>query len=170
MARPRVQFSDSDIATILEMHRNGFSLIAISEKLERPTRPMTIRNFLINNGVYKSGYGKQTKSCEACNVEFVGPGQQKFCVTCIPSKAWIQRYRLYGLTEPKFKVLWDTQDGLCGMCNKDLESYLKAHVDHCHDQGHVRGLLCGRCNGGLGYIEDDKLMANAFRYLERHKR
>lgn len=56
------------------------------------------------------------------------------------------------------------------MCEEKLpDDPFKIHIDHCHKQGHVRGLLCGQCNTGLGYIENDKMLANAVRYIERHK-
>lgn len=42
-------------------------------------------------------------------------------------------------------------------------------VDHCHRQGRLRGVLCHRCNTGLGMLGDDvERMRAAIAYLERH--
>lgn len=74
-----------------------------------------------------------------------------------------QRRRKYGLTEADFDVLLASQGGLCAMeCGKPA-----IHVDHCHETGKVRGLLCRGCNVGLGFYE--KLHERAKAYLERTK-
>lgn len=41
-------------------------------------------------------------------------------------------------------------------------------VDHCHLTGKIRGLLCDRCNRGLGYFKDNsKALLNASKYILR---
>lgn len=69
----------------------------------------------------------------------------------------------YGLSGEDYKKLWDNQKGLCGVCKKLLK---KPVVDHCHESGRVRGLLCRTCNSGLGMLGDtvDALKA-AIKYL-----
>lgn len=43
-------------------------------------------------------------------------------------------------------------------------------VDHDHTSGKVRGLLCGRCNAGVGYFRDDPaLMEQAAIYIKQHR-
>lgn len=66
-----------------------------------------------------------------------------------------QRYQLmrnYGLTPEQFRALFDAQNGLCAICQEPMED---PHVDHSHETGKVRGLLCARCNSGLGFFKDD---------------
>jgi hypothetical protein len=56
------------------------------------------------------------------------------------------------------------QAGLCAVCGEQPA----AHVDHCHQKGHVRGILCFNCNGGLGQFRDRvDILQKAIDYLER---
>ena len=68
----------------------------------------------------------------------------------------------YGLTQEDYNVMFDSQDGVCVICKEQI----KLVVDHCHDSGKVRGLLCHYCNLGLGHFKDDvKLLQSAILYL-----
>lgn len=60
----------------------------------------------------------------------------------------------YGLTAAAFDALHRAQDGACAMCSEPFGDPRKAHVDHCHDTGEVRGLLCHGCNHVLGMAND----------------
>lgn len=54
--------------------------------------------------------------------------------------------------------------GKCDICF----SVAKLHVDHCHESGEVRGLLCGPCNRGLGLLRDSgPILISAATYLAR---
>ena len=76
--------------------------------------------------------------------------------------------RAYGLTPEDFEAMIQSQDG-CAICHDDLKIFMETHVDHCHDSGKVRGLLCGNCNRGLGQFKDDPTrLRAAAAYLETH--
>ena len=61
-------------------------------------------------------------------------------------------------------AMLDAQDGVCAIC----QTAPAAHVDHDHETGKVRGMLCFRCNAALGQLGDDPLVVRrAARYLER---
>lgn len=61
------------------------------------------------------------------------------------------------------------QDGLCAICKQPLTQGKHTHVDHCHQTGRVRGLLCRGCNVGLGNFQDDPaLLRAAADYLDAH--
>lgn len=80
------------------------------------------------------------------------------------------KYR-YGLTEPEYLCLFETQDGCCALCETPgtlwpNPGHLK--VDHCHETGVVRGLLCTTCNLGLGMLGDNSTgLERALAYLRR---
>jgi hypothetical protein len=56
----------------------------------------------------------------------------------------------YGIDETRYQEMVKSQGGKCALCRK----IRKLHIDHCHDTGAVRGLLCLRCNGSLAWIEE----------------
>ncbi|MFH8290608.1 endonuclease VII domain-containing protein [Streptomyces sp. NPDC018059] len=59
--------------------------------------------------------------------------------------------RRYGITEAERDELIGSQKGLCVICL----SAPAVHVDHCHETGKVRGVLCFNCNSGIGKLGDD---------------
>lgn len=77
----------------------------------------------------------------------------------------IKRARLkrYGITLEQYTDLVLKQEGLCKICgeNKPLD------IDHNHETGLIRGLLCGCCNKGIGQLKDNiELLENAIKYLK----
>lgn len=68
----------------------------------------------------------------------------------------------YGLTLEKFEEMIEDQDGCCLICGEAK----KLVVDHDHETGKVRGLLCSPCNTGIGHFKDDvDRMLSAIDYL-----
>ena len=58
------------------------------------------------------------------------------------------------------------QNHRCGICKKRKDIKKAFAVDHDHSTGDIRGLLCYKCNVGLGYFNDKiKLLQNAIKYL-----
>ena len=49
--------------------------------------------------------------------------------------------------------MFDSQKGVCKICKCSCKSGKQLAVDHCHETGVVRGLLCAKCNTNLGRIE-----------------
>jgi len=83
--------------------------------------------------------------------------------------------QLYGITPEDFDRMMEDQGGVCRICGNAQEggnqNAAKLHVDHCHETGKVRGLLCTCCNTALGKFRDDPaLLRAAADYLERHGR
>ena len=74
----------------------------------------------------------------------------------------------YGLTLGDYEALSDAQGGNCAICLGPDETGRRLAVDHCHETGKVRGLLCGRCNAGLGFFRDaPNVLRQAAEYLYR---
>lgn len=75
----------------------------------------------------------------------------------------------YVITQEDYKNMFIKQEGVCKICNlADLIDGLV--VDHCHETGKIRGLLCGHCNRALGKFKDSKpLLLSAIKYLENSK-
>lgn len=77
-----------------------------------------------------------------------------------------RRLRKYGLTDEQYAEMLDQQDGRCAICRTDDYGIKGPQIDHCHDTGQVRGLLCNRCNLGIGQLGDDpERMEAAARYV-----
>jgi hypothetical protein len=83
-----------------------------------------------------------------------------------------QRLTKYGLTRDDYLALLEKQGGVCASCGREdtgNHRQPELHVDHDHDTGLVRGLLCHNCNLGLGKLGDNIAgVKNALAYLERH--
>jgi len=77
----------------------------------------------------------------------------------------------YGITLEDYNIIFNSQEGRCKICTRhQMEFKKRLHVDHCHKTGKVRGLLCTKCNFGLGYLNDDvTLLTNAIEYLNKNK-
>lgn len=63
--------------------------------------------------------------------------------------------RKYGITVEDYNDLLEHQRGGCAICFQDNASGWRLAVDHNHDTGEVRGLLCRSCNTGLGHFGDN---------------
>ena len=74
--------------------------------------------------------------------------------------------RRYGLTADEVQELIDEQRGVCAICRERPAK----HVDHDHETGRVRGVLCFTCNVGIAnFGEDRERMRFAMIYLEIHQ-
>lgn len=77
----------------------------------------------------------------------------------------IKLRKKYGITVEDWDRMYDQQLGRCAICFCTLAD-VKTCVDHNHQTGEVRGLLCNTCNQGLGYFgEDLERMRRAIAYL-----
>lgn len=75
----------------------------------------------------------------------------------------------FGLTQSQYESLLSKQNWSCAICGITQEAYGKSFaVDHDHQTMKIRGLLCVKCNTGLGKFQDSKyILDNAIAYLVR---
>lgn len=76
----------------------------------------------------------------------------------------------YGITIDDYLEMHESHAGLCGICGQPEKNGRRLSVDHDHDTGAIRGLLCSLCNRGLGQFKDSvPLLCRAIAYLTKTK-
>jgi hypothetical protein len=129
-----------------------------------------------------SGMGG-TPSCKECtDRKAAGRQARKNAVRLVENNPGRRRYnmiqnlRRYGLTITEHEAMVTAQGNRCAICGdppdpNGVRASSRLHVDHDHDTGVVRGLLCNRCNQGVGYFRDEaRLMLRAAQYIEEHRK
>lgn len=77
--------------------------------------------------------------------------------------------RVYGLTIEAYNTMCEAQGNACALCCKPFVK--KPHIDHDHETGVVRGILCGPCNTGIGKLGDTvESLERAVAYLRAARR
>ena len=75
------------------------------------------------------------------------------------------REKRYGLDKINYDLLYGIQSGKCAICSSKLTD--SGHVDHNHETGEVRGILCSPCNMAIGLLKDDPaILLSAAEYLQ----
>lgn len=82
-------------------------------------------------------------------------------------KDWALRSK-YGITIDDYERKLKQQQGRCAVCAKSAPSERQLAVDHDHETGTVRDLLCTRCNVLLGTVESPELLKSLLQYIHRH--
>jgi hypothetical protein len=82
---------------------------------------------------------------------------------------WLAIYSMYRLTREQWQVIYNKQNGRCAICGKSQDKLgYTLQVDYDHISGKVRGLLCKKCNLGIGMFgESVENIERAIRYLEK---
>lgn len=97
------------------------------------------------------------------------------CYHCLRSLWLVQRY---GINADEYEKILQLQNNQCACCGSDNPQVRKKpknksnepsfFVDHCHKTGKIRGLLCHKCNNGLGCLGDNlEGLQKAVDYLKR---
>jgi hypothetical protein len=76
--------------------------------------------------------------------------------------------RKYGITLADYERMFEAQGGVCAICGEARPEERTLHVDHDHETGVIRGLLCFRCNQAIGSLQEDyEIFQAAADYLDR---
>lgn len=77
--------------------------------------------------------------------------------------------KLYGISIEDYNQMFVNQNGVCAICERQQVTGKSLSVDHDHNTGKVRGLLCNKCNTSLGMLDDNiDYLLNAIAYLKLH--
>lgn len=120
--------------------------------------------------------GKNQYICKLCQKSHRQPSFKKSQKTYERNK---DRHliRRYGITLKDYNKILNKQNNACAICKKHILNYdsktgllRKMATDHCHENNIVRGILCFKCNIGLGSFQDDiTILQNAIDYLRPYK-
>lgn len=78
------------------------------------------------------------------------------------------RKTLYGISESEYQSKFESQNGMCAICNHKhiIGRRTSLAVDHCHKTGRFRGLLCQACNRAIGLMKEcPARLSKAIEYL-----
>lgn len=124
---------------------------------------------------YPNPYFK-TKTCKTCESEYIPEApSQRYCSTACRGKNSYYK-RNYNITEAQYEAKKKLQKNRCMICG--TEGFCigknghteKLAVDHDHETGLVRDLLCHNCNRALGLLQDSiVLVDSALEYLKYWK-
>jgi hypothetical protein len=75
--------------------------------------------------------------------------------------------RTFGIAQGDYDAMLAAQGGGCAICGRPPSAKISLHIDHDHDDGRIRGLLCFVCNNGLGqFQENPERLRKAAAYVE----
>lgn len=116
--------------------------------------------------------GLGLRVCTSCSEEFQ-PYRRNQLECSYACRDAVGRVRAHGLTPEQHGAMLVEQDGVCALCGNapypkpDNPASAVLNIDHDHSTGQVRGLLCARCNLGLGNFADDpELLRRAADYID----
>ena len=109
---------------------------------------------------------KQCPRCKRILPDSYFAANTTHCKICRRDYDW--QYR-YGISHEQYYELYKAQEGKCKICGYVPQGDEYLHIDHNKETGEIRGLLCSKCNKGLGLF-DEKLenFKEAVKYIEEN--
>ena len=112
--------------------------------------------------------GTPVSQCTACKVQLNKKRRIEDRENVLAIERRSKLKNTYGLTPEQYDVMLEAQGSCCAICDaKKPGGRTKLFfIDHCHTTGKVRGLLCMRCNTGLGlFLDNPRFLSKAIDYL-----
>jgi len=130
-------------------------------RLEKP-----LSEYYITKKKLKSGKIKESTRyiCKACDRKAKRERDQRTPV----QRAERHLQNTYGISLDDKRQMIIDQGCKCKICPRSLskDDLSKSHVDHCHETGYIRGVLCHNCNRGIGYLKHNpEILVSATQYL-----
>lgn len=113
----------------------------------------------------KTGYHNQCRPC----TKLWKPTAEALKISRKRTREW-NRLKATGFTPDDFKTKLQEQGNVCAICGTNNPGKLDFCADHDHETGQKRGVLCRKCNSGLGHFNDNiEFMEKAIMYLNKYK-
>lgn len=163
--RKDLSVTQKQVADFCNLSHNGISQIELANKsirldnLIKISRLLGMRLLLIEDEVYEQKYKEWLDQRVV-----IDRHQQE-----IKTKKRLNTYysNKYGISLDEYEAMCSRQSGKCYLCNKEELGGKRLAVDHNHETGKVRGLLCRRCNTGLGHYEKFR-KSNSVEKIEKY--
>lgn len=138
------------------------------------------RAFCVEHLSQRRAYQENLKASgmciQGCGIK-IGKHSRQYCDPCHHKHAMIGIKYRFGLTEVEYLALEAKHGGRCWICREHETMTVVRHgvatlkrlsVDHCHETGRVRGLLCNLCNAGIGFFKNSpRSLRAAIKYIEQ---
>lgn len=134
----------------------------------RETKPISDFYMQSNNPDHHA-YGRPQGRCKACVRSQVSSYRRDNPDKAARAVRNSQMKADFGISLADFETMLSNQGGVCAICGERPKRRRLA-VDHCHQTGRVRGLLCYSCNVGIGALRDSPdVIRSAIAYLRRER-
>lgn len=113
--------------------------------------------------------GKPVSQCTSCKVQLNKKRRIEDRENVLTIERRSKLKTTYGITLEQYYSMLKAQNNCCAICaaKKPGGRTKLFFIDHCHTTGKVRGLLCMRCNTGLGlFLDNPKFLSSAINYLK----
>lgn len=164
-ARPKVRYTCAGCESEFERtNRGGRQRVHLCDACEQHSKwcskcknVLPLNSFSISNDK-RDGRASNCKECHTAHYSSLSSEEKR-----------VRIVRRFGLTVDEWTSMRDKQAGVCAICGT-LRGTRGLVIDHDHESGRVRALLCSPCNTALGSMRDDPARLRAAAdYVERHR-
>jgi hypothetical protein len=153
---------------VITLYNNGFSASRIIDIKKLECTSVTLIAWLRRNNVIIRDRNKGSAGiCTRCNVSFIKTqNAQKYCSGCGEKYKDRANILKHGLSDEQYAFLLERSGNACELCGyvPGPNATKSLSIDHDHNTGLTRGLLCYDCNIRMAFMDDSEWLSKAFRY------